>query len=210
MPTENERKLILNMIASGKITARQGLSLLDALDEQGGQPEEQTSMNQVERGQIQEGKDLVEAPMDPAMYSWRNWWQFPLWFGIGITVLSGVLMQSAYQSSGIGFWFACAGFPFLLGVAITALAWSSRSFHWLHVRLRQKSGAWPEKIAISLPLPLPAIAWFMRAFGHKIPGWDRQKVAETLSLLERITPQTPFYIDVNEGNDGERVQVFIG
>ena len=68
-----------------------------------------------------------------------------MWVGIAVTVVSGLLMYLAWQSGGYSFWFACTWFPFLLGVGVMAMAWSSRTARWLHVRIHQPSGEWPKK-----------------------------------------------------------------
>jgi hypothetical protein len=135
----------------------------------------------------------------------------PFWIGVGITVLGGLLMFWAMQASGIGFWFACAWFPFLLGVAVLALSWGSRTARWMHIRVEQKSGEWPQKIALSFPLPLNLTRWFMRIFGNRIPDLNGVSLDEVLQALDKTTsPENPFYVEVEEGENGERVQVFIG
>lgn len=133
-----------------------------------------------------------------------------MWVGIAVTVISGVLMFFAWQSGGFGFWFACSWFPFLLGVGIMALAWGSRTARWLHVRVYQQPGEWPQKIAISLPLPLRLTAWFFRTFGRYIPNMEHTNIDEIIMALEHTSADAPIYVEVNEGDDGERVEVFIG
>ena len=154
---------------------------------------------------------LHRNPIPPNFGRWRNWWMVPFWTGVGITVLGGLFMYWALQASGIGFWFACAWFPFLIGVAVMALSWESRRARWMHVRVDQRSGDWPQKIALSFPLPLGLVSWFMRIFGHRIPDLNGVPLDEVLQALDKTTsPENPFYVEVEEGEDGERVQVFIG
>ena len=62
--------------------------------------------------------------------------------------------MAAFQSNGLGFWFACAWFPFLLGVGLLAFAWNSRTSPWIHIRIDQKTGKSPQRIAFSLPIPI--------------------------------------------------------
>jgi hypothetical protein len=141
---------------------------------------------------------------------WRLFWQIPLWVGVGITILSGALMYLAWQSKGIGLLFACTWFPFFLGVAVMALAWSTRNLPWLHVRIQQKPGERPGHIAISLPLPLGLIAWGLRTFKHKIPNTGNVNLEEMIQALKNVSPDAPLSVDVDEGEDGERVQIYIG
>lgn len=141
---------------------------------------------------------------------WKSWWWIPMWVGVGVTLVAAFLMYLAWQSNGFGFWFACTWFPFLFGVAVMALAWASRTARWVHVRVTQKPGEKPGKIAISLPIPLHLTAWFLRTFRHHIPGLENTAVDEVIMALKVATPETPFYVEVDEGEDGERVEVYIG
>jgi len=142
---------------------------------------------------------------------WKRWWVIPFWFGAGITVIGGLLMYWAFSANGFGFWFACAWFPFLLGVAALALAWGSRTTPWLHVRVHQAPGETPQKIAISFPIPVRLTAWGLKAFGHHIPHMEGTNLDEVILALNDVAKDgTPLFVDVNEGENGEHVQVFIG
>lgn len=151
-----------------------------------------------------------ESPFDPGQTGWRGWWQWPLGVGISITVIAGALMYLAYQGSGFGFWFACMWFPFLFGVLLMALAWASRTAHWIHIRVQQKPGERPERIAISLPIPLRLTAWFLRTFRPHLGEMNKVNPADMIMALKNVTPETPFYVKVDEGDDGEKVEVYIG
>jgi hypothetical protein len=147
---------------------------------------------------------------NPSALKWRSFWWIPMLVGVSITLVAAVLMYSAWNASGFGFWFACTWFPFLLGVTVMALAWASRTARWLHVRVEQKEGESPQRIAISLPIPLRLTAWFLRTFGHKIPHLGNTGLDELIVALDATSPETPFYVEVNEGANGEHVEVYIG
>jgi len=147
---------------------------------------------------------------DPNQLRWRSFWWIPMWVGVGITLVAALLMFGAWNSGGFGFWFACTWFPFILGVAVMALAWASRTARWLHVRIHQKPGETPERISISLPIPLRLTAWFLRIFGKKIPQFGNTGLDELIMALDATSPDAPFYVEVNEGKNGERVEVYIG
>lgn len=148
--------------------------------------------------------------VDPGMKKWRKYWWIPLWVGVGITVISAALMYAAWNKGGFGFWFACTWFPFALGVLVMALAYTSRTARWLHVRVHQKPGEKPQNISISLPIPLRLTAWFFRIFKGRIPGMGNTGMDELIMALEATNPDAPFYVEVEEGEDGERVEVYIG
>jgi uncharacterized membrane protein len=263
-----ERLQILDMIAQGKITAQQGVELLNALEDEADlagdlpanelaeevetQPLQEPETRQGEVFQTEAGQtefdpaaplppiveavteppapeaaseasqpmgsqaipavieDLPENPsFDPRAEKWRGWWRIPLWIGVVATVLTGLLLYSIYNAAGFNFWFACAWFPFMISVAIVALAWASRSAHWIHIRVHQRPGERPQNIAISFPIPLSLMGWFLRTFRSKIPNLQGINPDEMILALNHVTPEKPFYVEVNEG-DGERVEVYIG
>ena len=156
-------------------------------------------------------EELPRPPDPEEINKWKRWWMIPLWVGAAITVIGGGLMFWAFRANGFGFWFACAWFPFLIGVSLLALAWSSRTAPWLHVRVQQPPGERPRKIAISFPIPIRLTAWGLRMFGHRIPHMENTNLDEVILALKDVSMDgTPLSVDVSEGEDGERVQVFIG
>jgi len=226
MANEDERRLILDMIESGKITAEEGLHLLHTLpeseageDEQGydarlpGISDEVPAASvspEEDAGPVLVG-DVEPAARPPDFDRWRSTWMIPLWIGVGVTVLGSLLMFWAQQSTGVSFLFFCAGLPFALGVVLIVLAWQSRTARWLHLRVQQRQGEWPKNIAFSFPLPIRAASWFMHTFGRRIPGMENTSVDEVLRALESSTSaDDPLFLEVEEGEDGERVQIFIG
>jgi len=227
MTNESERLQILEMIEKGVITAAEGIRLLNSLqgelDEAGTpliSPIESTTIEPYEAAPTPEVTVEEPAPetkassasieFDSEINKWRRWWWIPLTVGIGITVFSGLLMFLAYQNSGFGFWFACLWFPLLLGVIVISLAAASRTTRWLHVRIQQEPGEWPKTIAISLPLPIRFAAWVLRIFKPHIHGMDKTSLDEVILALEKTSPDQPFYVKVNEGESGEKVEVYIG
>jgi hypothetical protein len=228
MTDKNERIQILEMIESGVITAEEGARLLQALDaddrlEETLADEAQFSSQDGMPGTGSEASaedefgslngEVIENEFEPNIEKWKRYWVIPLWIGVGITIIGSLLMLWVYQSTGFSFWFGCTWLPFFLGVVLIAMAWGSRSARWLHLRVKQEPGEWPQTIAFSFPLPLNFAAWFMRTFGQFIPrvneiGLDFDQIIE--SFKNNTTPETPFYVEVDEGDSGETVQIYIG
>jgi hypothetical protein len=229
MSEKNERIQILEMIESGVITAEEGARLLraidtdqhygEAVDDETGVPEAHKYSNAEEAFVSPDGDaepvtgEVLEDKFKPEIEKWKRWWMIPLWIGVGVTIIGSLLMLWAYQSTGFSFWFGCTWLPFLLGVAVIAMAWGSRSARWLHLRVQQEPGEWPRTIAFSFPLPLRFAAWFMRTFGRFIPKVNEIGIDfdQLIQIFETSTnSETPFYVEVDEGEGGEKVQIYIG
>jgi len=239
MSENNERLQILEMIDNGTISPDEGARLIKALNNVHRNdvspaksseepylvdlkpPDEQSSSSPIPESQTNSGQyfdaadepEILETPFTPFdSDKWRRWWTIPLWIGVGITVIGGVLMYAAMQAAGASsFWFACAWLPFLLGTAVIVLAWSSRSARWIHIRVRQSPGERPQTFALSFPIPIRLTAWFLRHFGHYIPNMEHTGLDEIiLALGDKTSPETPFFIEVDEGEDGEKVEIYIG
>ena len=227
MTNELERLQILEMIEKGVISASEGVRLLNSLSGEQGEPGEDTApkigsvastaTEAPPEPEVSEEPPVSSAKSTPAPFEfdegikkWRRWWWVPLTVGIVITVVSGLLMFLVVQRSGIGFWFACLWFPLLLGVVVISLAAASRTMRWLHVRVQQEPGEWPPTIAISLPVPIRFVAWVLRTFRPHIPNLDNTSLDEVILALDKTSPNQPFYVKVDEGESGEKVEVYIG
>ncbi len=214
MTSGEERIQILEMVETGAITPEEGLKLLQAIEA----PveiaipsvEEEPDVSGVGEPPFPE-PDVLLLPDPEDLRKWKRWWTIPLWVGVGITVISGFLMFGAWNANGVGFWFACTWFPFLLGVGLLSLAWGSRTTPWLHLRVQQKPGSKPERFAISFPLPIRLTAWGLRVFGRFIPNMDATGLDKVILALKDSTDEdAPLIVNVDDSEDGERVQIFIG
>ncbi len=216
---------LLQKIERGEISAQEGLRRLNAMEN--GDPEaaasEVVDASQVEvvidnpggettasKRQAEAEKDrLSEAGLEQELSRWKRWWTIPFWIGVVITLVSAGLMYWGFSAAGLSWGFWLAWIPFWLGTAILTVAWRSQAARWLHVRIRQKPGEKPARIAISMPLPLGFAAWVVRTFGKHIPNMKDQEIGLILETLDQaFSSQTPLYIHVNE--DDEDVQVYIG
>ena len=213
MVDQSERK-ILEMVEQGIISAEDGLRLIDAM---GAGKNAQGNVNNV----LSEGVNVsIEDVLEPAprisdeelnrMKRLKRWWILTFGIGLLITTIGAVWMYSGYINRGFGWGFWLAWIPFILGIFVVAVSFQTSRSVWLHVRIKQKPGESPSRISISLPLPISLAKWFMSVFGHKIPGLKDQPLGDLSQLLDNISPEEPFYIHVNDEDDGEEVEVFIG
>ena len=217
--TDQERNQVLKMIADGKITPEQGLSLMQALDQEN--PEEiPAPAPLIPASEIAVTETPAEKPsleVDPRIEevksTVRRLWQIPLWVGIAISVLSAWGMYAVMHGVGMNFWFYFLLLPLLLGVLMTALAIGSRQARWIFIDVHQKPGEHPDRIFLGFPIPLKFTAWFLRTFGPLIPGLHNNNVNldEMSQVIETgFAGKEPFIVNVDEGEAGERVKVYIG
>jgi hypothetical protein len=203
---------ILQMIEDGRISAGEGLKLLDSLKQPEALPAAEAQTPPTGAAPGSQKRRAAEA--DPGLDKWRRWWVVPMAVGTSIVLVSALLMYGAYQSGGFGFWFACTTVPFALGVLVMALAGFSQSARWIHIRVKRgerDTGDGPRNIAISFPLPIRFTAWVLRTFGHFIPKLEETGVDElVMALAEHTSSDSPFFVDVDNGEGGEKVQVYIG
>jgi hypothetical protein len=224
----DERMKILEMIEAGDISPSDGLQLLEALtgeaDASAGPDllrieapiEGEASAAEAVFGEPE--VEVLAAPQPAAgpgtgldAASWRGWWKYVFWTGAAVMFLGAFLLLTAAQLSASGFWYFCAGIPFLFGLLILLLGVYSRSSRWIHIRIQQPPGEFPSKISLSFPLPIRPAVWFIRVFKRWIPGLDSTGLDELIIALgNNATPETPLYVQVQDDEDGEQVEVYIG
>lgn len=236
-----ERMRILEMIEQGVISAAQGAALIRALEGEEAEKIERTREDPepvplLEPEPVayasltpakpapEPGKHALEPPHRATAHTtpappptrfarWRNWWYYPLSFGILVTVLSGWLIYVGTQNTWASFWMACIWLPLWLGIFIIVLSWYSHQALWMHVRVQTGQDEWPRRIAVSLPLPLEFGAWVVRTFRSWIPGLpnlDDIPLDEIITAVRQgVKPESPIYIEVEEAG-AEKVEVYIG
>jgi hypothetical protein len=212
MVDKAERK-ILDMVQEGQISAEEGLRLINAIGSRDKLSKAQDQGPELDAVSQNDDNDALP-PQIPEeekqrMNRLKRWWVLPFGIGLMITILGVIWMYTGYLERGFGWGFWLAWIPFLLGILIVAVSFHTSRSVWLHVRIRQSPGETPQRISISLPIPILLTRWFINAFGNQIPGLRDQPLDNYSEILENISPEAPFYVHVNE-DDGEEVEVFIG
>jgi hypothetical protein len=183
--SEDERMDILNQLESGEITADQALQ---ALEQDPQQPEPEAVKS--------------EAEIPPR---YKSWWLIPFALGIAGTAAGLGLSQLG------GWWWVCAGPLLVASVTVVIVAAATSQSPWVHVRVRTGAEEGYRKINIHLPIPVRLTAWGLRTFGGNIPQLDDTAIDDLIVGLEgNISRETPIVIQVDEGEDGERVEVIMG
>jgi hypothetical protein len=205
-----ERKKILDMVAEGRISAEEAATLMRALEEESA--EEEVEVLGAVSGMGGERSDAPE--FDEVRRRASRFSGAFLWIGILFTVFSAWGMFAVQQSTGINFLFLCLGAPLTLGILMTVMGAGSRTSRWIYVnvdRTHSRDQDGPRKITIALPLPLGLVGWFLKHFGSRISGLRNTNVDEVLQAISMTKNMTePLIVHVDDHEDGERVQVFIG
>lgn len=213
--SSEERRQILQMVEAGSISAEEALTLIKELEQESAGVE--TEAYETEAGAGAETDSGFSSPnsapeLERTAAKARSLWQIPLWIGVGFTVLSALGMYAVMSNAGTNFWFYCLMMPLFLGVAVIALAGWSRTAHWLFVNVdRSRSEDGPKRILIGFPLPLGLASWFLRLFGNRIEGLKNNDVDGMVQAISMVqTVHEPLIVNVDDSEDGERVQVYIG
>lgn len=180
---ENQKSTmeILQKLEEGEIDAEQALRMMDAPSEQ--------------------GRPAADKPEK----RWWAWWLVPFSLGMAAAAVGYGLSQLG------GAWWICAGPLLVIGGLVMVLAILTSQSPWVHVRVHTGQDSWPRRIAISLPLPLRMTAQVLRWFSPRIKGLDSTTVDDLIIALEgNISSEEPIIIEVDEGESGERVEVFLG
>ncbi len=179
---------ILELIETGEIGVEEGVRQLEALTE------------------TVESPALVSAPR-PALVRWL--WQGAFWIGVALLAWGGWLLGSSYTSeaaaAGRLIW---AWVVFVLGVLGVMLGWWLQQARWLYVRVRQHDGP---NITLAFPLPLGLVAWGLRIAQLFVPQLKGAGVDDLfLAMQDELRDGHPFVVEIDEGKDGEQVQVYFG
>jgi len=205
--SSEEKKKILQMVEDGVISPEEAMTLIKALEETPTEDEVEVIEVEADKGR----ERSVDLEFEEVKARAQKFAMIPVWIGVVFTVLGAYWMFTLVQNTNYGFWFFCAWFPLLLGLLILALTSGGKSSRWLYVNVDQRAGEWPGHFTLGFPIPLGIIRWFLRNFGHYVRGKEKNNVdgiLETLSLAENL--DEPLIVNVDEGDEGDRVQVYIG
>lgn len=210
--SSEERRKILEMVEEGKITAEQAASLMRALESDEGQPEAQVEVLQPESAPGPAGGEASAPEFEEIKARARRWAMIPLWAGIVITIFSAWGIYEILNDFGTSYWWICLLFPLFLGILLIALGAGGPNSRWLYVNVdRQYAEDWPRTITFGFPLPLGLASWFLRNFGHSVHGLGNTNVDDIIRILDATGKSDgPLIVNVNDDDEGERVQVFIG
>jgi len=199
---EEERLRILEMVRTGDISTDQAAALLAALEE--------TEAEEPWPVEVVAGESAAAPPPDIQASRWARFWIYPMMAGGVVLLLGALIMALVYASDAARGWLVCGWLPMILGLGVTLAALWSRGATWLHLRVSEGQGG-RQKVAFSFPLPLALAAWGIRIAQPFVPQLQETGVDEVILALRASRKRNePLFIDVQDEEDGERVQIYIG
>lgn len=218
-----DRMEILSQIESGQIDVEEGLRRLQEVESE---DEQEALLDQLEAGEIDVSEairliesgssaggasapasDAHEMPsISPSLEKLRSWWLLIPAIGLMVTAFGG------WMSTYGGWWWLLAAPLLLGGLLILLFGLATYDSPWLHIRVDTGQTTWPQRVAISFPVPIRLASWGLRKWGHYAGSLDATAIDELLlSLDENFSADNPIHIEVHEDEEsGEKIQVFLG
>lgn len=209
--SSEERRKILQMVQEGKLTAQEAADLMRALEAD--ESEAQAEVEVFEAEPTHSPASETPAPeFEEVKARARRWAMIPLWVGVAITVFSAWGIYEILNDLGTNYWWICLLFPLFIGILLIAIGAGGPGTRWLYVNVdRRYAEEWPRTITFGFPLPLGLASWFLRNFGSSIHGLGNTSVDDIIQILDATGKSgEPLIVNVNDDDEGERVQVYIG
>lgn len=191
-----EQLKILQMVESGQIGAEEAAELLSALEMAEADVQEEAPTSKQDPGML------------PRSSAWAHFWIYPLMVGAVILIIGGLIVGLVYSIGAARGWLLCGWLPILLGLTVILLALWTRHARWLHLRISEGN---ERKMALSIPLPLTLAAWVLKVAQPFVPQLRDTGVDDLIiALRDSATRDEPLFIDVQDDEEGERVELYIG
>jgi len=129
-----------------------------------------------------------------------------LLFASGVAVAAG----GGYLASVGGWWWLLAAPMIVVGLLVLLLGVAASESPWLHIRVRT-GAAWPERVVIWLPIPVPLAVWGVRVARPWMRPADRTAFDEVVLALEgSFGPGRLITIEVDAAQSQEQGRVTVG
>jgi hypothetical protein len=196
----NERLRILKSIETGEISVEEGVRRLERLG--GSETVEASRSGEASTLTGEQAQSPSGVPIPGFVHVvWR------VVFGVGVAVLAGggFLLMRAYTREGM------PALPwgwvlFVLGLVVLLLGWWLERARWFTLRLREHGGP---AFTIALPLPLGLVVGMLRVAKPFVPQLREMEADQLiLAMRDELQAGRSFVVNVDEGEDGDRVEVY--
>lgn len=200
MTTDENKLEILRRVENGTLTVEEGSDLIAIIEGRVDEPESVEPM----------------PPMTPiekheASGCWKAGWSMFLVGGAILSGFSAYWIYQGYQNKGFGWGFWLSWIPMLIGIGLMIFGWALLESPWMHVRVRAKDQTKFANIIFSMPVPFNIAKWVMQNFGHYMPnevkGYDILEIIDQAEVS--IKNGEPFQVQVDDDEDGSKVEIFI-
>jgi hypothetical protein len=196
----NERLRILKLIESGQIGVQEGVRRLETLD-QGGRSVAAGETPAATQGRTAEFPETVRSGFVQVV------WQIVFGAGAAVIAGGGLLLARAYTREGLP-GLTSGWVLFTLGLVVLGLGWWLRRARWFTLRVREPKG---RALTIALPLPLGFVIWLLQLARFFVPQIQELEVDHMLlALRDELQADRPLVINVDEGADGDQIEVYFG
>jgi hypothetical protein len=196
----DERLHILSLVESGDISVEEGVRRLERV------PDAESAEASPEAGGsapvAEGGRPGPEFPMPRLV---QVAWQVV--FGVGVAVLAGggLLLARAYGREGtLGPTWGWV--VFVLGLLVLLWGWWLQRARWFYLRVREHDGA---AFTVALPLPLGLVVGVLRVAEPFFPQLQDVEADQLiLAMRDELENERSFAISVDEGEDGDQVELY--
>jgi hypothetical protein len=200
MVMNNERLRILKSIETGEISVEEGVRRLERLP--GSESAEASRSAETSTPPREQAQPPSGVPIPGFVHLvWR------VVFGVGIAVLAGggFLLMRAYTREGMP-GLTWGWVLFVLGLVVSLLGWWLERARWFTLRVREHGGP---AFTIALPLPLGVVVGLLRVAKPFVPQLQEMEADQLiLAMRDELQDGRSFVVNVDEGEDGDRVEMY--
>ena len=191
-----ERRKILEMVESGRISAEEAADLLRWVPNSG-------EFREQAPGDIGTTESSRSSTTSRPPY-----WLYTVAAGTAIIAMGGAVVSSSAgrEQASVGTWL-CGWIPLAVGITLTVIGVWIRSAPWVHLRVRDRD----HDLSFGVPLPLGLAASVLGMARQFVPGFAQTGIDEVLlALREGLSSDEPIVIEVDDADGGENVRISFG
>jgi hypothetical protein len=113
-------------------------------------------------------------------------------------------MYEGFLAARLGWGFWLSFIPFFLGILLVWIGWEIRMARWLYIHIRQRPGARPQELTLSVPLPTRWMSWLIRQVGRVSPHVNGTDLGDLMAEIDQaVAADGPLQISVDDPRGGQ-------